>query len=208
MKYILSIFLALLCTALVSKGQAPKAVLVMLKAEKNRITALEKQNKKKQADLVRKEASIIMEKTVNDFNDRFKYCAVYYFMDTNANFIREKKFENILFDENFKPYSASPIKPGDSSFIIVYYGIPPISLQKEGRGGVPDNTYRPDGYLNKGLVLLGHDFDRIKKKSFFYRYETWWPKVAITKYDFVSANFDMAYLHSAGKLQAILTEEY
>ncbi len=208
MKFILPIFVTILSSSIANTAYAQSAVLVMLKAEKNRITALEKRNLKKDADIVRQEASIIMEKTISDFTDHFKYCAVYYFVDTNADLIREKKFENVLFDKNFKPYSTSPLKKNDSSFVISYYGIPPVNVQEKGRGGVPDNTYREERHLNKGLVVLGHDFKRIRNQDFFYRYESWWPKDKITDYDFISVNFDMAYIHSAGKLQTVLRDIY
>lgn len=200
--------LILLCLIAVQlSAQSPSAIFVMLKSQRNKIEYFNSIAQQGKAKEVADAAQIVMTKTIADFTNRFSHCPVYYFIDTNLELIKQKKFDNVLFNDKHQLYEVPPAKPSDSSILIVYYGIPPIELVTEGHLSKEKKNYRNPGYLGNGLVVLGHDFQKIERTKLYYayRYESWVPRGVETDYTYTSDKYNIAYIPIARKLDYMLT---
>lgn len=202
MRSILTIFFAaLICSSITSRGQGPTSILVMLKSGNSKIEYFEKRRDKKSIDLVRNDANEAMKAMINDFTDNFQYCPVYYFIDTNLQLIKDKKFDGVLFDKDRKVYTTSPIKTTDSSFFIVYYGHPPVEI-RTGKNG--EQSYTSKSYPGRGLTVLDHQYKPLRRPKILYVYE---PEISELvrgkdpKYNYSSKNFDIGYKQLAKILQ-------
>lgn len=173
-----------------------KAVLVKLYSEQNRIAHFQRKGDVENVNYIKKDAAATMKATVGDFEANFHYCNVYYFIDTNLNEIIASNFTGILLNENLEPASNSVLKNGDTSFVIVYFGIPDDE-EHDKRDG---RLYRSVWYPNDGLVLLGHDYKRMKYFDYFLWHRRL-PSKEDKKYTYFSKRFGIGYKPFAKLLQ-------
>ncbi len=129
----------------------PKAILVQLRSEHNRIEALTKARRYNEAELVGADAAYIRAKMIADFSDHLFFCPVYYYIDTNVDLIKKRKFEGILFKADSTP-AASDVIGNDNDYVIVYYGYP--NYQSRTTDSLTDNpknyNYTAGETLNRG----------------------------------------------------------
>ena len=193
------LILLLLLAVNICFGQR-KAVLVKLASQKSRITHFENRGDFKNANNLRKDANAIMQATINDFEDNFNYCEVYYFIDTNLYKVLASKFEGVLLDRDLKPVSNPVIKNGDTKFLIVYYGVPDDAEVNK----IDSTSYRSIRYPNDGLVVLGHDYKRVRRLDHFIYYNHPFRK-NMRGYIYTSKHFTLEYKPHAEDLQQNLT---
>ncbi len=186
---------------------AQSAVLVMLKAEKNRLQYLEKINQKEKANLLRKESQKIMQATLNDFTDNFDRCPVYFFIDTNLQKVIDKKFDGVIVNNELNPVDFRSWE-NRSDHLIVYYGIPPTEITKEGNAWQEQMVHRTTYNTSDGIVILDHEFKR--RRNVHYVYLNHKGKTAIKKrplYNFASRNFSISYYEMGNELQKQLGQK-
>ncbi len=209
---LLVILSILTCVPLYSKAQNPSAVLVMLKAETNRITALREYGDIARAAQATHDAKMIMDCTISDFADNFNYCPVYYFVDTNLPLVKNKNFDGVLFDKEKKVYKTSPIAEGDTSFLIVYYGVAIPEIVRTGNAAEKQRVYRDPGpsKYERGFLILGHDFLRMKKSRLYLLKRKDAAKAKSTGsfkvYEYSSEEFKMSYTQCTDWLDKKLTD--
>jgi hypothetical protein len=205
----LVILLVFLFTAMHSRlwGQNEKAakhvsaVLVQMRAERNRTNALLASHKYSDLELFRRDAARVNHAMVTDFGDNFTYCPVYYYFDTNYAAISQGKFEGVLLNEHFSPAQNIVIDSASTDFLIAYYGKPVWQTHKrnfwdttrsEHEGGAPngyglvicDYKLRQLGYVNRV------DYD-------FFNFRSMYRK---SPYKFVSKKFNLSYYPTAAEL--------
>jgi hypothetical protein len=195
----LIVLMSLCCN--VSYGQI-KAVLVKLYSEVNRINHFESRGDKTNANYVREDAAEIVKATIGDFKNNFNTCKVYYFIDTNLNQVLAANLEGILLDEHLKPATNTVLKNGDTSFLIVYYGIPD-DVETDDRDGT---VYRSGGYPHDGLVVLGHDYKRVRRLDHFI-YKNHPFRMKVRQFLYTSKRFAIEYRPWARELEENL-EKY
>lgn len=167
----------------------PKVVLVQLRSENRKIEYVTKHNPNL-LPRIKKEAAKIREVTINDFKDRFTFCPVYYFIDTNADLIKERKFAGVLLDTAGKPVSNPIRNPLDTNYVIVYYGYPNHSLPAPGTPAY-NHENAPKDAMGKGLIILDYKYRQI---DYYYRLEYWLLfSPPNRKYGFNSKKYDMDY---------------
>src|SRR5579872_5967407 len=143
------------------KNKYPSAVLVQLRSEHNRIEALKKARMYKELAEVEQDAKEVQSRMIMDFQVNFKYCPVYYFMDTDADLIKEKIFDGILKNADGSPAKNLVIDKSSDNYVIVFYG---YSVD-DARGNFmvadsakyPVNSGEPAG---KGLVINNDKFQQ------------------------------------------------
>jgi hypothetical protein len=145
--------------------QTPKFVLVQLNTYSNRIKVYEKAKNSRYATLARTDAQEMTKKMVADFNDNFKFCSFYFYYDTNATLIKERKFEGILLNEKLQPVSGNAISVSDSNYRIIVWGLNSAVAQDYNNGTNPNDPF--DGNYSIGtqthrLIVLYPDFKRVK----------------------------------------------
>ena len=127
----------------------PKAILVQLRSEHNRIEALTKARRYKELELVEEDAAKIRKKEIADFKDHLAFCPVYYYVDTNADLITNKKFSGILFNADSTLATNTGLTEASKDYLVVYYGYP--NYQSRASDSIKDN---PDNYnYNSGEIL-------------------------------------------------------
>jgi len=179
--YLIIVFLA---AGTISRAQDIKAVLVQLSSEQNRIRYFHKHNKAINELDIAVEAKKIRSVTIADFTDNFVYCPVYYYMDTNETFIRNKQFAGKLLDAKGNVVEAPVINSADSDYVIVYYGYP--------------DQEKSEVTEHKGLVILNDQFMQIYFLFKGIKNASQEAK-SNAKYAYLSPKYDMGYLPFAAR---------
>jgi hypothetical protein len=120
MKVIICLFLLVSSLPSIAAAQNIKAILVQLNTEQSKIGYFRKAGRNGDAEKVIKESAEMNKRMISDFTDHFTLCPVYYYVDTNADRIKNKNFDNILLDAKGMPVAA-PIGI-DSDYLIALYG--------------------------------------------------------------------------------------
>ena len=172
-----------------SVDKFPKAILVQLRSEHNRIAAATKERKYKELEIIKNDAINVTSRMIADFKDNFTFCPVYYYMDTNLDLIKNRVFKGILFNADSTPANDLVISDTSKDYLIVFYGYP--TSQARTRDVAPDTTRRMEyadytvpawqkitdttGYrynsgepMGKGLIINNYKF---KQVSYLYKLE-------------------------------------
>ncbi len=184
------------CTAYAGDStsrQYPVAVLVELKTEQSRIAALTKD--KRYAQLEELNNDIIGERDamVRDFKDNFDYCPVYYFMDTDIEFITKKQFAGKLLDANLKAIPNNIINSESNDYVIVYFGYP--AVQPHHQKIVKDSLkYLSNSGEPMGIGLIINN-DKMQQISYLYSlgYHSAFLSKREKKYAYLSKHFSIEY---------------
>lgn len=137
------------------KGELPpKALLVILKTRQRQVDWMLDHHPEKVPRL-KKDIQSVLEATVNDFNDHFSYCPVYYFADTLMDEVMAGRLSHVLLDKDLRPAKNVVLQDGDTSFFVVDFGQMSQSSKQE----------RPEqGYVSLRAVLLvmDHRFEMLE----------------------------------------------
>lgn len=176
----------------------PAAVLVQLRAEKNRITTLTAARRYKQVEEVKNDAKKVADAMINDFQDNFNHCPVYYFMDSNAEAVKNKQFDGILLNADGRAVTDPVVNSASNNYLIVYYGYPNY---QERRNEVSTDQLSP--YFGRGLIILNHEYEQIAYIFLLSYNEHFYKRnKRLKKYNYHSKRFDMQYIPFAAELQA------
>jgi hypothetical protein len=183
----------------------PKVLLVQLRSEKSKIDYLTQHKQFREANKVRKEASIVRKVMKNDFEENFSFCPVYYFIDTNSDQVKKQEFDNVLFTADGLPMKNNILYPGDTNYFIVYYGYPEDQMEIDAN---PDEyDYVGNGeVMGRGLIFLSYKYQQV---DFYYRFAYWDIfKKPNPRYSYRSADYDMEYFPFAGDYEKDLQDVY
>jgi hypothetical protein len=179
----------------------PRAVLIQLRSEQNRIKTLIKEKRYKVLEEVKKDAIGVRASMMYDFSDHFEFCSVYFFEDTNLNLVLNRKFDGILLNGDGSIAKNLKINDTSTDYLILYYGYP--TLQRRREDSVTDQEkyiYKSGEPFGKGLIINNYQYQQI---SFFYRfgYDNFFRgKKSYGKYAYESKHYDMEYYPFAQKL--------
>ncbi len=186
----------------------PKALLVQLRSEQSRIKYFESHYDNTDAERVRNEAAKIRSAMIHDFRDHFSFCPVYYYIDTNAQLIKEQKFNGVLFNADGITAKNIVISPGDTDYFIVYYGYPenentelyvmPGAGYKYGSGNV----------MGRGLIFLNYKYEQRDYYYIIHNFRSLFYRYLNHDYEFYSKKFDMEYRPKAKNYNDALYEYY
>ncbi len=192
---------------------APKAILVQLSTNENRVKALSRNAAENKALLrqLKADTDSTIAKMVSDFKDNFRYCPYYFYADTNAHLVRAGKFAGVLLNGELQPVNNITLSPEDS-YNIVYFGYP-IATATEKQTG-KDNDYNSTGAVltssKKKLVVLTKDMKLVQSplpdgaKSVNRRAG----KKPAAEYKYESPRFDIYYRPTANIYSGKLREFY
>jgi hypothetical protein len=139
-----------------------KAVLVQLKSENRRMQAMYAAKDYRQLHQLTSDVKEVASVTIKDFEQDFKYCPVYYYMDTNLQHIKERKFDGVLFDADGQIITKPVISPADTDYLIVLYGYP--AVQEPGTQKVSDSAKYKVGNgepFGRGLVIHNYKLEQV-----------------------------------------------
>ncbi len=101
----------------------PKAMLIELLTRQNQRAYIEQYRK----DLLPEfdtDVNAVIRNTVIDWSRYFRFCPVYFFVDTNASRIQAGEFAGVLLDSNLSPVQQPVIANGETNIYIGYFGSP------------------------------------------------------------------------------------
>ena len=133
----------------------PKALLVILKTRKGQVEYLTK-HRPEHLPRLKRDIRGAMAATVNDFNDHFDYCPVFFFADTMATEIMAAHFDGVLLDRNLKPVQQTVLAEGDTSFFVADFGHMSQALSKD------DATAQMNVNLREVLLVMDYHFELLK----------------------------------------------
>ena len=167
-------------------AQSVRAVIVQLNTEQNKIRYFRKTGNNKEAESLSREAAEMQKKMISDFNDNFAYCPVYYYIDTNAELIRNKQFKDVLLYMDGIVVKESVINVIDSDYLIVRYGF-----------SETNSAVR----TGKGLAVCDAKFNQLA----FYEHAT---EVTMKQYVYISKKYDVEYYPCAKTFDYHLRRKY
>ena len=185
----------------------PVAVLVELKTQQSMLGALVKDKKYKELEEVKKDIIGEMTATISDFKDNFDYCPVYFFMDTNVDFILKKQFDGILLGSNLNPAKNIDINSSNKNYVIVYYGYPTAQPNREkvvsDSSKYINNSGEPMG---RGLIITN---DRMQQINYLYKldYNGIFIGKKNRKYTYSSKHFNIEYFPTAADFDSKLKDK-
>ena len=186
----------------------PKALLIQLRSEKRRIDYFENRNDLTNAQRVKKDAAEVRTVMTNDFRDHFTFCPVYYFIDTNAELVRQQKFDGVLLDAFGKPADKAVISPGDTQYYIVYYGYPENEKTESPVTREATYKYGSGDVMDKGLIFLDY---RYQQRDYYFivtNLREYFMRYLDPNYEFYSRKFDMEYRPMAKRYNADLATKF
>ncbi len=179
-------------------------VLVQLRSENNRIAAMRKNNDNQGLEMVLKDGAMVRKVMIKDFKENFDYCPVYFYMDTNLNLVKQRKFANILFTADSIPVNNIHVSDTSNNYLIVYYGHPNVQ-KKEFNANKNDGRFNGNEPVSRGLIINNADFEQI---SYIYKfsYQNFTFRMRKRHKDklYVSKRYDIEYFPYAGRLNSIL----
>lgn len=183
--------LLVLLPATQSIGQsAPKAVLVQLNAEWNRISrARELHMANKEAE-ISADAAMVRQKMMADFKDNFRYCPIYFYLDTNAARIKAGQRTGLLMDANGATIAGDPLAQIGGDYLVVFYGKPDWQIKP---GTIEtDNRDNPGATSNAvGLVICNSNLEQV---SYLYKMKYGMPLSKVrSPYLFISKKYEIEY---------------
>ncbi len=190
-------------------SQYPRVLLVQLRSEHNRIEALTKARRFDEVEAVKNDAQAVIEHMKMDFHEHFDYCAVYYYIDTNAEKIKKKQFEGILLHEDGSIVKNPSVNSSSNDYAIAYYGFP-ISQSKLNNVQKDTSlyTYDPQSPLCRGLVIVNDQFLQL---TYFYKFgydDILFGRKRSKKYVYKSKHFDIEYYPFAGLFNNTMLDKY
>lgn len=188
----------------------PKVILIQLNTYPSKVKQFYKNGDAESFKLLKGQTDTVIQKMVADFNDNFTYCPYYFYIDTNANLVKEGKLDGILLDKNLNPIGKSPIT--DTNYRITLFGVnaPPLEkYQTNTKNDLYDASYSL-GSSKPGLVLLRYNFDYVKyPEPYFTAHKIKQLKQPFQSYVFVSKQFnDVVYRPYAKSLSNAFTTFY
>lgn len=149
----------------------PKALLVTLLTRQNQRDYL----KKYRPDLLsefERDVAAVAKRTVLDFSRYFKYCPIYFVIDSVLDKVARGEFEGVLLDSMLHPASNPVLQPGDKNFFIAHYGSPipqPDSLRTPSPGdlGPPVEAYGddPTALFREKLIVTDSRFRLLSRAT-------------------------------------------
>lgn len=192
------------------KKEYPVAVLVQLRSEQNRVSAMKKARDTKSLQEVQNDANEVIRRIHLDFHNNFDYCPVYYYIDTNTDLIKAKKFDGILLNEDGSVVAHPIINSSSNDYVIAYYGYPLSQAKYQSK--LTDSTrysYDPQTPYGKGLVILNDSFQQL---TYFYKLgydEIMFGKPAeLKRYYYRSKHFDIEYYPFARLFSKTMLDRY
>jgi hypothetical protein len=114
----------------------------------------------------------VAKRTILDYSRHFRYCPVYFFVDTMADKVATGEWEGVILDSAMQPVTNPVIRPGDKNFYIAYYGSPvpqPDSIRILNTSGVnvtPDlEADDPSALFREKLLVTDADFRMLSKNG-------------------------------------------
>lgn len=187
--------------------KAPKALLVQLNTNQRKVDYFSKTKNKKSLKQVYIDTDSVMSKMIQDFTDNFSYCPVYYYIDTNAELVKQQKFTGILLDKNLHPVQNPPLSPADEYFIALY-GMPSLPNRQSNEGDVYNTDYtnardRRLVVMDKNMNVLQKPLPNGSNNVFGGRM-----KEPASTYKYASPKFDLYYRPVAKHYSAKLRDFY
>lgn len=184
----------------------PKAILVELRSQQKRIDYLEKSNRRNEVEQLAKDIDGANRAMINDFKDHFRFCPVYFIIDTNVDKIVAKRYSGVLLNSDMQPVDAEVMNKVGDDFFIVYFGMP--MREKEGRHTEQE---LPRSQYGQGLVLNDHKGKQLLSPFQFYYYSNrryYGVGSANRQYNYGSKKYNIEYYELAADLSAGLHEFY
>lgn len=171
----------------------PKAILVMLHISKNKILALEKRGQHNEVGKVQEADNEINTSIIKDFKKHFNYCAVYFFYDTQLNYVLEKQWSFVTlydFDHLLTPKKIE-LRYLDQ-YLIVDVDYPPATFSENSKG----NNEESDVFINTrdyGLLTRTEDFKFVKGKLKY-------TNISLRRKGNILKSNDMKYIFEGAKI--------
>lgn len=142
-----------------AKKHPPKAILVEIFTRKRLIEYYTNSKQTKKLEALKQDIEGVKKAMVADFASHYNYTPVYFFYDTDADAIRDKKFEGVLLDKDLNPVKNIVLTSADTAYFIVYFGA------TAGSGATVSYGFK-DNNTDNSLV---YSSDNIKREAFRIR---------------------------------------
>lgn len=194
----------------------PKALLVELLTRQNQVEYMQKNNPARVPEILH-DIESVMKVTALDFEAHFDFIPVFFFIDTNAEKIKNGQFEGVLLDAKLQPVKQHVLQEGDTSFFVAYFGafmpqpqvIKPGYTNTNNLGGYRETAGDDPTALKKTLLVMDHNFEMLQlpKPRTPNNYGDL-PRKAYRKYSYRAKKSSFDYVPLASSYDATLRRYY
>lgn len=189
----------------------PRVILVQLSSEQNRTNALLKAKRYTDLERFKQEAEYVRNATIADFRDNFKFCQVYFYIDTNIQKVKDCQFEGVLLYSDLSPVTNLSLADSCELDAIVYYGYPQWQTKKGKWDTTKSNFGEAGKPYGRALVINDHQLRQIHylywlDGDFFNLKFLVRKKNRKNKYMYFSRKFELEYYPLAAELDRSLNE--
>ncbi len=171
----------------------PKAILVELPTETNRVAYFIKKGKRNKVQYLLDANKKVRRVMIADFADNFTFCPVYFFNDSSIELVKDKKLVGVLLDKKMQPATNIILSTADTDYFIVYYGTETAEDVPENAKYDPYNTSYT-GSTIPNLVAMSYNY---KKLAYGLpdrtRYNHFSQNMFVPKYSYELKEFDISY---------------
>jgi hypothetical protein len=195
------------------RANPPKAILVQLFTYPRRVEFFKKTGHTGALSAFKDASADAAKKIVEDFNDNFDFCPVYYYYDTNAHLVREHKFSGVLLNAAMLPAKNVIIDKADTSyFIIVNSLLISEDFLPGGKQYAEDesvfNANDNVNYSKARLIVLDHKFRQLPRQIVRTPHGNVKPEKGTRHYKYSNSNHNLYYSGKAATLNENFKEFY
>ncbi|WP_276133841.1 hypothetical protein [Polluticoccus soli] len=186
------------------RASPPKAIFVQLFTYPRRVAFYKKTKRTEDLIKFQREAHNAAMQIVKDFNENFDYCPVYYYYDTNARFIMDKKFTGHILNKDLTPATDLIVKPNDTNYLIVMNALMMSEDFLPGRKGEDIDIFSASDNVNSAkprIVVYDHKFRQLPRNTVRTPKGTGERKSA-KRYTYKSHSFNLSYTGKAATLNS------
>jgi hypothetical protein len=151
------------------RARPPKAILVQLFTYPRRVEFYKKTGHTAQLSAFQAASATAAKKIVDDFNDNFDFCPVYYYYDTNAHLIRDRKFSGVLLNPAMLPAKNIILSSTDTNYFII---VNSLLISEDYLPGAKtfaedESVFNASDNVNNNkarLIVLDHNFRQLPRQ--------------------------------------------
>jgi hypothetical protein len=184
----------------------PKAILVELRSQQKRIDYLLQNNRNSEVEQLSTDLAGANAAMINDFRDHFRFCPVYFIVDTNVGKAISKQYSGVLLNADMQAVDADVMSKVGDDFFIVYFGMP---MRENEASGTEQEL--PRSQYGQGLVINDQNGKQLLSPFQFYYYSNrryYGVSKANPKYNYASKKYNVEYYELAADLSVGLREFY
>ncbi len=147
----------------------PSVIMFILHISSNKIESLEKKGLRRDAQLVREADRETNTSIMQDFKENFKFCEVYFFYDSQMNYVLQKQWNRVTFYDSEHLKNGKKIEVSNiDNYIMAEVAYPPAPeyprIDSTGNEIEPQYTTEYANARDYGIICYDQNYQLLRNK--------------------------------------------